>query len=100
MGRPLPLPIPGSAGGGLLAPDLGFLIVSSTERIRAAASVAPVRALILTMAGSQTHASKLSAMSSLVISTPNHLKPGRREGGREGCGEGKVGREEGGEEDS
>lgn len=65
IGRPRPpLFIPGRAPGGSLAPDLGFLIVSSTERIRAAASVAPVRALIFTMAGSQIHISKLSDMSS------------------------------------
>lgn len=55
--------------------DRGDLIVSSTERIRHAASDAAVKALILTIAGSHTHAMKLSAMSSLMTSTPNHLPP-------------------------
>jgi len=51
------------------------LTVSSTERMRHAASQAAVIALILTTAGSHTHASKLSAMSSLLISTPYHRPP-------------------------
>ncbi len=85
-GRPLPLLGPGRAAWGSLAPDLGFLIVSSTERIRAAASEAAVRALILTTAGSQTQASKLSAMSSFMMSTPNHRKPGVQGRDEEGGG--------------
>lgn len=59
--------------------DFGFLIVSSTDRIKVAASMAPVMELRLTIAGSQTNAEKLSAMSSHVMSTPNHILP--REGG-------------------
>ena len=51
-------------------PALGFLTVSSTERTRQVASEAAVMALILTMAGSQTQAEKLSAMSSARMSTP------------------------------
>lgn len=53
----------------------GFLIVSSTDRMRQAASDAAVRALIRTMDGSQTQALKLSAMSSLLMSTPYHIPP-------------------------
>lgn len=73
LGRPRPRPIP--PGGGPSPPDLGFFTVSSTDRIRQAASVAAVMALIFTMAGSQTQASKLSAMSSLLMSTPYHVPP-------------------------
>lgn len=72
IGRPRPRPagIPSPS-----ADDLGFLTVSSTDKMRHAASDAAVRALILMTAGSQTHASKLSAMSSLLMSTPNHVPP-------------------------
>ena len=69
----LPMPRPGIWGASP-PPLFGLLIVSSTERIRQAASQAAVRALILTTAGSQTQLSKLSAMSSLLMSTPyQHL---------------------------
>ena len=50
----------------------------------AAASEAAVKALIFTMAGSHTQASKLSVMSSLLMSTPYHLNPECRGGGGEG----------------
>lgn len=50
-------------------------MVSSTDRMRQAASEAAVRALVRTMDGSQTHAAKLSAMSSLLMSTPYHIPP-------------------------
>ena len=76
LGRPRPLP---ADGGGPSPPDLGFFTVSSTDRIKQAASVAAVMALILTMAGSHTQASKLSAISSLLMSTPYHLPPKWRE---------------------
>lgn len=72
IGRPRPRPRGISPPS---ADDLGFLTVSSTDNIRQAASDAAVSALILITAGSQTHASKLSAMSSLLISTPNHVPP-------------------------
>ena len=55
--------------------DLGFFTVSSTDKMRQAASDAAVSALIFITAGSHTHASKLSAMSSLLMSTPNHVPP-------------------------
>ncbi len=54
---------------------IGFLTVSSTERMRAAASATAVNALILTSDGSHTVASKLSAMSSWKTSTPCHSPP-------------------------
>ena len=78
-GRPLPRPLappPGSALGASWF-DFGLRMVSSTDRMRAAASHAAVRALIFTTAGSQTQASKLSTMSSCKMSTPNQMKPGR-----------------------
>lgn len=53
----------------------GFLMVSSTDRMRQAASDAAVRALILTIDGSHTQAVKLSAMSSLLMSTPYQTPP-------------------------
>ncbi len=74
IGLPLPLPRPGGPPAPS-PPALGFLMVSSTDRIRQAASEAAVRALIFTTEGSQTHASKLSAMSSLLTSTPYHVPP-------------------------
>jgi len=49
---------------------LGFLTVSSTDRIRQVASEAAVRALIFMTAGSHTQAAKLSAISSFKMSTP------------------------------
>ena len=65
-------------------------MVSSTERMSAAASDAAVRALIFTMAGSHTQASKLSLMSSFLMSTPYHLNPEEgREGGRREEGGGR-----------
>ena len=72
IGRPRPrprgMPSPSAA-------DLGFLTVSSTDKMRHAASDAAVSALIFITAGSQTHASKLLAMSSLLMSTPYHVPP-------------------------
>lgn len=50
-------------------------MVSSTDTIRQAASEAAVSALMRTTAGSHTKASKLSAMSSLLMSTPYHMPP-------------------------
>lgn len=76
MGRPRPRPL--GAPCPLFSWALGFLMVSSTDRIRQAASDAAVMALILTTEGSQTQASKLSAMSSLLMSTPNHCPPGKK----------------------
>lgn len=70
MGLPMPRPMGAPAIGP--SPDLGLLIVSSTERIIIAASEAAVKALILIIEGSQTHSWKLSAISSLVMSTPYH----------------------------
>ena len=58
-------------------------MVSSTDIIRVAASMAPVMALVLTIEGSHTHASKLSAMSSCVMSTPYHFLPGDGRGKNE-----------------
>ena len=60
IGLPLPLPMPpiGIPPPGIPwspCPDLGFLTVSSTDRIKQAASLAAVIALIFTTAGSQTH---------------------------------------------
>jgi hypothetical protein len=55
--------------------DLGLLIVSSTDRIKLAASQAAVKALILMIEGSQTHAMKLSVMCSLLMSTPYQMLP-------------------------
>lgn len=72
IGLPMPRPIGGCGPSWLL---LGFLIVSSTERMRQAASVAAVNALIFTIAGSQTQHRILSAISSEFISTPYHCKP-------------------------
>lgn len=72
IGLPMPRPI-GCCGPSWLL--FGFLIVSSTERMRQAASVAAVNALIFTTAGSQTQHCMLSAMSSKFISTPYHCKP-------------------------
>lgn len=51
------------------------MIVSSTESTRHAASDAAVMELIFTTAGSHTHASKLSEMSSVVMFTPNQVPP-------------------------
>lgn len=73
MGLPLPRPIPGPPGAS--PPDLGFLMVSSTERMRHVASEAAVIALILTTAGSHTKPSKLSHMSSFIMLTPDHSAP-------------------------
>lgn len=73
MGLPLPRPIPGPPGAS--PPDLGFLMVSSTERMRHVASEAAVIALILTTAGSHTKPSKLSHMSSFIMLTPVHSPP-------------------------
>ena len=53
----------------------GFLTVSSTDRIKQHASDAAVIALIFTIAGSQTNASKLSEISSLLTSTPYQRPP-------------------------
>ena len=71
MGIPLPLPIPpGGIMGWSPPPERGFLTVSSTERMRQAASEAAVSALIFTIDGSHTHSAKLSATSSDRMSTP------------------------------
>ena len=64
-----------TGGPGCSEELLGLRMVSSTERMRLAASTAPVMALSLTTAGSQTNASKLLAMVSLVMSTPYHILP-------------------------
>ena len=53
MGRPLPRP-GGPPGGAPCCSALGFLMVSSTDRIRHAASEAAVMALIFMTAGSRT----------------------------------------------
>lgn len=66
------MPRPIGACGISPPPDLGLLMVSSTERIMQQASQAAVNALILITDGSQTNASKLSAMCSLRMSTPYH----------------------------
>lgn len=71
MPRPIPPGIPPACGISLA--DFGLLIVSSTDKIKLAASQAAVSALILMTEGSQTHASKLSAICSLLISTPHHI---------------------------
>lgn len=71
IGLPMPRPIGGCGPSWLL---LGFLIVSSTERMRQAASVAAVNALIFTIAGSQTQHLILSSISSEFISTPYHFQ--------------------------
>lgn len=78
MGLPMPRPIPGAPTIGA-SPALGLLMVSSTESIIQAASAAAVKAFILIMEGSQTHSWKLSAISSLVMSTPYHWPPVKRE---------------------
>ena len=75
MGLPLPLPRPAAGPLGPSTVDLGFLTVSSTDRIRQAASEAAVKALTLTREGSHTQASKLSVIPSLMMSTPNHFPP-------------------------
>lgn len=54
---------------------LGFLTVSSIDRMRQAASDEAANMLILTTDGSHTNASKLSAMFSLYTSTPNQVAP-------------------------
>lgn len=71
-GLPRPRPRP---PGGASTVERGFLMVSSTDTMRQAASEAAVSALMRTMAGSHTQASKLSAMSSLLTSTPYHMPP-------------------------
>lgn len=57
------------------ASDFGLLIVSSTDMIIQAASDAAVSALMRIIDGSHTQASKLSAMSSCMTSTPNQQLP-------------------------
>lgn len=69
----MPRPIGGICGG--CSPDCGLLIVSSTDRIMQAASQAACSALILMIGGSQTHASRLSATVSLLMSTPYQMLP-------------------------
>ncbi len=64
------MPMPASP-----CPDRGFFTVSSTDRMRHVASEAAVIALIFTTEGSKTHAAKLSAMSSLLMSTPYQVWP-------------------------
>lgn len=71
MGRPMPRP--GACGS---PPDFGLLMVSSTDKIMQVASQAACKALILMTDGSQTQASKLSAMVSLPMSTPYQQLPG------------------------
>lgn len=74
IGLPLPRPMP-PLGAPPPCPwsALGFLIVSSTERMRQVASLAAVSALILTTEGSHTQPSKLSDISSVITFTPYHL---------------------------
>lgn len=62
-------------GGGASIFAFGFFTVSSTDKMRQQASDAAVIALIFTIAGSQTNASKLSEISSLPTSTPNQSPP-------------------------
>lgn len=70
------LPRPRPAGPGGASMELrGFLMVSSTDRMRQAASDAAVSALMRTIEGSHTQSTKLSAMSSLLMSTPYHIPP-------------------------
>lgn len=54
-----------------------FRTVSSTDRIRQAASVAAVYALVLMRVGSHTKFAKVSHALSFVMSTPNHLCPNK-----------------------
>lgn len=77
IGLPIPRPIPAGIppACGISFADLGLRIVSSTDKIKLEASQAAVSALILMTAGSQTHASKLSAMCSLLMSTPYQILP-------------------------
>jgi hypothetical protein len=77
MGLPMPRPIPPGIppACGMSFADFGLLMVSSTDRIKLAASHAAVNALILMIDGSQTQASKLSAMCSLLMSTPYQMFP-------------------------
>lgn len=71
--RPIP---PAGMGGPAFGFSLWlFLMVSSTDKIKQAASTAAAKALVLTKAGSHTKASKLSWVVSLWISTPYHLWP-------------------------
>lgn len=69
----LPMPRPGIIGAS--PPARGLLIVSSTDKIMQVASPAACKAFSLITAGSHTQASKLSAICSLLISTPNHALP-------------------------
>lgn len=69
----MPPGIPPACGMSLA--DFGLFMVSSTERIKHAASQAAVNALILMIDGSHTQASKLSAMCSLLMSTPYQMLP-------------------------
>lgn len=78
IGLPIPRPMPPIPAGippacGISFADFGLLIVSSTDKIKLAASQAAVNALIFMMDGSHTHASKLSVMCSLLISTPYQI---------------------------
>jgi hypothetical protein len=59
------------------AAAFGLLMVSSTDKIMQHASHAATRAFTLIRDGSQTHASKLSAMCSFVMSTPYQQLPGK-----------------------
>lgn len=70
IGLPMPRPICGAS-----PPALGLVIVSSTDKIEHVASPAACKAFNLITDGSHTQASKLSAICSLVISTPNHEFP-------------------------
>lgn len=77
IGRPIPRPIPPGIppAWGISLADFGLLMVSSTDKIKHVASQAAVNALILMTDGSQTQALKLSAMCSLLISTPYQMFP-------------------------
>nr|GMD64792.1 hypothetical protein Iba_chr12bCG27760 [Ipomoea batatas]GME21077.1 hypothetical protein Iba_scaffold26711CG0010 [Ipomoea batatas] len=66
--RPLP-PMPPAASPWALS-DCGFFTVSSTLRIRQAASVAAFMAFICTTDGSHTKLAKESAIPPVLISTP------------------------------
>ena len=75
LARPARAPLFMGLALALACSELGFMTVSSTERIRHAASVAALMALRLTRRGSQTKLSYVSQMPSFSTSTPNHLPP-------------------------
>ena len=58
--------------------EAAFRTVSSTERIKQAASVAAVKELVLMRVGSQTKLANVSHAVSFAMSTPYHLCPKKR----------------------